>query len=127
MLTPEEIELMREEVLRVLPDTCSLSRAAAADDEYGGYGGAEPAVFATGVPVLVEPQATAFDPNQAGIAITLAQFSLSFPLDTDVQGGDIVQVDGADPVWPAIVLARVLQPESWDTHIRAEGNHYGAS
>lgn len=113
MLGAGELTSMREEALRVMPNTCTLSRSVESDDSYGGWDTGL-SVIATGVPVLVSPVAS-YETQQGARLSSLTEFYVSFPYGTDVRDQDRIDVDGGS--FPQLAVTRTFKPESWDIYV----------
>jgi hypothetical protein len=122
MLHDWEIARAATELARTMPDLCDIYRRSGGDG-FGGGGSDFGDPHAEGVAVSVEPLAVGPFKDHVGSAgrefTDEVQFELAFPLGTDVEDGDMIDVSSMGDA--QITVRMVEHPESWDMMVKAQG------
>lgn len=115
MISAGELDAMRAEVVRTLPDACQVQRLTQVVDDVGGTTDTY-APVAT-VACRVAPSGNQPDERLIADRITArSAFTIVLPHDADVRESDRIL---ATTLAQSYEVVGVLAPRSWATHVRA--------
>lgn len=123
-LVPEELELLRTDLVEWFTDTCDIYRVVGLDDVYGGRSSDHGIAIATDVPCKVESGAGQDQERLLAGQITEIQvFTVRVPVETDVEVDDHIVIKTPENLH--LYVRAVMAPETIDIEKRLIATQIG--